>query len=166
MNGQTHLSVLAFVSSDLRGSITRALQPCSPQIAFVASAEALTVHIEGGCPEVIFVDTDLVGCPVDLCRLVRCLRTDAKVVGLSCRWSDRDEALGECLDAIFHKPPRLAEWEAILRKLWFREVEPAVAAAELDDMRAHAGIGSRRSAAGPGHGYTLDNAPAYPQAIH
>jgi hypothetical protein len=132
MNGPIHLSVLAFVPCDLRGSVTRALQPCSPQIAFVVSVEALTAHIESGCPEVIFVDTDLVGCPVDLCRIIRSLRTDAKVVGLSCRWSDRDEALGECLDAILHKPPRVAEWEAALRKLGFSEVQPVLAAAELD----------------------------------
>jgi DNA-binding response OmpR family regulator len=119
MNGKAHPTVLAFVPFDLRTSVTRALTGCSPQIAFVASIEALTAHIESGCPEVIVVDTDLVGCPVDLCRFVRSLRSDAKVVGLSCRWSDRDDALAKCLDAILHKPPRVVEWETTLNKLGF-----------------------------------------------
>ncbi len=72
------------------------------------------------------------GGPLDLCRLIHSLRADAKVVGLSCYWCDRDETLRECLDAILHRPPRVAEWKTTLRKLGFSEVQPAVAAAELD----------------------------------
>lgn len=125
VDNQTRPTMLAFVPLGLRGTVARAVEQFPLQLAFVSSASKLATRIEGGCPEIVFFDTDLLGCPIDLCRLVRSLRNDAKVIGLSGYWSDRDEALRKCLDAILHKPPRIAEWEMILKRLGFAAVQPA-----------------------------------------
>jgi hypothetical protein len=62
------------------------------------------------CPEIVLVDADMLDCPEGLCRLARSLRPDVRCVALSCFWSEREETLRACADAVVHKPIRDGEW--------------------------------------------------------
>jgi hypothetical protein len=68
-------------------------------------------------PQIVLVDTDMLGCPKGLCRLARSLRPDVRFVALSCFWSEREEALRACADAIVHKPIRDREWRQLFGRL-------------------------------------------------
>ena len=77
----------------------------------------VVARIASRCPEIVLVDADLVGCPERLCRLGRSMRRDVKFVVVSCFWSEREEMLRVCADAILHKPVRDGEWRDLLGRL-------------------------------------------------
>lgn len=109
---------LALVSPRLNASIRAVLAPLVTEVRFVASRVEFVAAVESPWPELLLIDTDLVGCPGELCATIRSVRLDARVVGVSCFWSDREESLRGCLDLVLHKPPRFVEWNAALSKLF------------------------------------------------
>lgn len=42
------------------------------------------------------------------------------MITLVCFWSEREGSLRACADAVLHKPPRQAHWEAVLDRLGVR----------------------------------------------
>jgi hypothetical protein len=80
------------------------------------AAGLVVARIESSCPPFVLVDTELLGCPADLCCFARSLRPDVKVFAVVNFWSEREDALHKCVDALLHKPPRRREWEVVLRR--------------------------------------------------
>jgi DNA-binding response OmpR family regulator len=83
----------------------------------LSDATDVVTRIETSCPRILLTDTDLLGCPADLCRFARSLRSDMNVIALAYLWSEREEALRACADAVLHKPPRRREWQVTLTRL-------------------------------------------------
>jgi hypothetical protein len=85
----------------------------SLDITFVLRLELVSAHVESSCPEILIIDTDLLGLPDDLCRMARSLRPDVVTVALVNHWSEREERLTGVVDAVLHKPPRREEWRQL-----------------------------------------------------
>lgn len=61
-------------------------------------------------PDLVVVDSDIMGHPCDLSDLVRNHNPQASFIVVAWFWSDREEALRDCADAVVHKPIRGSEW--------------------------------------------------------
>ena len=81
------------------------------------ATDVVVARIETSCPRILLIDTDLLGRPADLCWFARSLRPDLTFVGMAYFWSEREEALRACADAVLHKPPRRREWQVTLTRL-------------------------------------------------
>lgn len=110
------LDGVGLVASAIHPDVRRAVAGLHVRLDLSATTELVVARLESACPELLLIDTDLLGCPADLCRFARSLRPDVKVFGLVNHWSEREEGLRMCADAILHKPARAAEWGAILRR--------------------------------------------------
>jgi DNA-binding response OmpR family regulator len=117
------LQAIGLIPPALHVEVRRALAGLHVQIDLSATADLVVARLETSCPEFLLIDTDLLGCPVDLCTFARSLRRDVKVFGLVNHWSEREEGLRSCADDILHKPPRLAEWRPVLRRFGVRDLE-------------------------------------------
>ena len=82
-------------------------------LTFVSRVDLLSDWVESNCPEVVMIDTDLLGLPADLCVMARSLRPDVLTVALVNHWSEREERLHNAVDAVLHKPPRPEEWKRL-----------------------------------------------------
>jgi DNA-binding response OmpR family regulator len=80
-------------------------------------ARVLAARIERACPDVLLIDTDLLGGLRGFCHFARARRPDARIIGVTYYWSERDEGLDACVDAVLHKPPRRAPWERAFERL-------------------------------------------------
>lgn len=107
------LDALGLAAPPLRTEIERLAEAYRVKFEWQPAIDLFVTRVESGCPDLLLIDTDLLGCPDALCRFARSLRPDVKVFGISCYWSERDEALVACVDALLHKPPRRAQWEAM-----------------------------------------------------
>jgi hypothetical protein len=91
-----------------------AVAPFGLQIELFERLATLLSSIETACPRLLLVDSDLVPNFRDLRAFARSRRPDVRIVALSCFWSDREESLRACADAVLHKPPRASEWASVL----------------------------------------------------
>jgi DNA-binding response OmpR family regulator len=89
------------------------------------ATELVVARLESARPALLLIDTDLLGCPVDLCTFARSLQPGVKVFGLVNHWSEREEGLHACADGFLHKPARDAEWKAVLRRFGVRDAHIA-----------------------------------------
>lgn len=119
---ETAAEVVGLLHPALHDGARSVLAGLQIRLELSSATELIVARIESACPELVLIDTDLVGCPDELCRFARSLRSDVKVLGLSYYWSDREEALRSCVDAILHKPARDAEWCPALRRFGIRDV--------------------------------------------
>jgi DNA-binding response OmpR family regulator len=119
------LQALGLIQCDLQPQVRLAMREFNVRLDMSESTALVVTRVETRCPDLLLIDTDLLGCPGDLCRFARSLRPDVKVLALACYWSDREEGLRGCADALLHKPPRQPEWEGVLQQLGV----PAVASA-------------------------------------
>ena len=119
------LEAIGLMPPALHLEVRRAIAGLHVQLELSDTAELVVARLEGDCPDIVLIDTDLLGCPSDLCRFARSLRPDVKVMGLAYYWSEREEALRLCADAILHKPARDAEWKAVLRRFGVLDVNLA-----------------------------------------
>ena len=110
---QRPVEALGLVPVALHRSIERVAFPFNLKLEWETATDLFVARIESACPDLLIVDTDILGCLSDLCSFARSLRPGVKVFGLTCYWSERDEALLDCADAVLHKPPRQAQWEAV-----------------------------------------------------
>lgn len=108
---------LGLIAADFQPAVRDALIGFHLRLDMSDAIGLVVARIESSCPPFLLIDTELLGCPVDLCCFARSLRPDVKVFAVVYFWSEREEALRECADAILHKPPRRREWEGALRKL-------------------------------------------------
>jgi hypothetical protein len=109
--------LVGLVSVSLHRDIRRVTADLRIVVELSDAVDLVTARIERRCPEIVLVDTDLVGRPDGLCRLARSLRPDVRFVALSCLWSEREETLRSCADAIVHKPMRDGEWRDLFGRL-------------------------------------------------
>jgi len=107
------LDALGLAAPLLQAEIKRLAAAYRVKLEWETAVGLFVARVESGCPALLLIDTDLLGCPDDLCKFARSLRPDVRVFGISCYWSERDEALLTCVDALLHKPPRRAQWEAM-----------------------------------------------------
>jgi hypothetical protein len=121
-NHQVVRGALACVAFGLRRQVARALAPFPLDLRLVGSLEELTSDLGVCSPDLLLIDTDLVGCPDEVCRLAHRLDPATTVLGISCYWSERDVMLRDCLDGILHKPLRSSEWNNVLEGLGLRRV--------------------------------------------
>ena len=119
------LEAIGLVPPAMHADVRRAIAGLHLRLDLSGTAALVVARIESACPELLLIDTDLLGCPVDLCRFARSLRPDVKVFGLTYYWSEREEGLRFCADAILHKPARDAEWKAVLRRFGVHETKVA-----------------------------------------
>jgi len=105
------------MGADLQPAVRDALIGFHLRLDMSDAIDLVVARIESSCPPFLLIDTELLGCPVDLCRFARSLRPDVKVFAVVYFWSEREEALRECADGLLHKPPRRREWEGVLRQL-------------------------------------------------
>jgi len=119
------LEAIGLIAPALHADVRRAIAGLHVQLDLSDTTELVVARLESACPELLLIDTDLLGCPVDLCRFARSVRPDVKVFGLVDHWSEREEGLRMCADAILHKPARHAEWKAVLRRFGVRDVNLA-----------------------------------------
>jgi len=61
-------------------------------------------------PDLVLIDSDLMGYPCDVFKRVRERNPHAKAVFVACFWSEREAMFQDCADAVVHKPVRAAEW--------------------------------------------------------
>ncbi len=113
---QATTSALGLIPRALHADVARIVAGMPVQLTLLESADLVAARVESDCPDILLIDTDLLGCPADLCCFARALRPDVRVLALAYYWSEREEALRECVDAILHKPVRDAEWKSILRR--------------------------------------------------
>jgi hypothetical protein len=104
---------VALASERARADIEGAVPSLSLDIAFVERVDRLSALVEVSCPEILIIDTDLLGLPGDLCRMARSLRPDVVTVALVNHWSEREQRLTGVVDAVLHKPPRREEWRRV-----------------------------------------------------
>lgn len=116
---------LGLIAAELQSAVREAMAGFRVGLEMLAATDLVVARIESNCPPFLLIDTELLGCPVDLCRFARSLRPDVKVFAVVYFWSDREEGLHACADAILHKPPRRRQWEGVLQRLGV----PAVASA-------------------------------------
>lgn len=116
---------LGLIATDLQPAVREALARFQVRLEMSDAIDLVVARIESGCPPFLLIDTELLGCPVDLCCFARSLRPDVKVFAVVYFWSEREEALCECADGLLHKPPRRREWERELQRFGV----PAVASA-------------------------------------
>lgn len=109
-------STIGLVPHALRATVAHIVAGMPLQLTFLESADLVVARVESDCPDMLLLDTDLLGCPSDLCRFARSLRPDVRVLALAYYWSEREDALHACVDAILHKPARDAEWRQLLRR--------------------------------------------------
>ena len=119
------LDALGLVPAAMHPEVRRAIAGLHVNIDLSAATELVVARIESDCPAILLVDADLLGCPEDVCRFARSLRPDVRVFGLAYYWSEREEALLMCADAILHKPARNAEWKAVMRRFGVPDVNLA-----------------------------------------
>jgi DNA-binding response OmpR family regulator len=124
MSETGRLEAIGLIPPALHPDVRRAIAGLHMRLDLSGTTEIVVARLESSCPELLLIDTDLVGCPVDLCRFARSVRPDVKVFGLVDHWSEREEGLRMCADAILHKPARDAEWKAVLRRFGVRDVNP------------------------------------------
>lgn len=110
------MAVLGLAPLHVHPAIARTLSEFHVTLGMSDDTGLVVARIESSCPDLLLIDTDLLGYPGDLCRFARSLRPDVKVLALVCYWSDREDDVRGCADAILHKPPRQPEWEAILMR--------------------------------------------------
>ena len=136
-NHQVVQGALAFVAFGLRRQVAVAVAPFALKPRFAGSLDELTVNLEACSPDLLLIDTDLVGYPDEVCRLAHRLDPATKVVGISCYWSERDALLRTCrLDGILHKPLRSTEWNTALEGLGLESVAiPAVQSSIRTDAK-------------------------------
>jgi DNA-binding response OmpR family regulator len=115
------LVAIGLIPQALHQEVRRALAGLHVQLDLAATADLVVARLESDCPDLLLIDTDLVGCPADLCAFAHSLRPDVKVFGLVNQWSEREESLRSCADAVLHKPPRSAEWRPVLRRFGVHE---------------------------------------------
>lgn len=108
---------LGLIAAELQPAVREAMAGFRVRLEMSGAADLVVARIETSCPPFLLIDTELLGCPVDLCCFARSLRPDVKVFAVVCFWSEREEALRECADGLLHKPPRRREWEGALRRL-------------------------------------------------
>jgi len=111
------VEALGLIAHDLQPAVRAAMAGFNVRLELSDATDVVVARIESGCPPLLLIDTELLGCPVDLCRFARSLRPDVIVLGLAHFWSEREEALRACADAVLHKPPRRANWQATLTRL-------------------------------------------------
>jgi hypothetical protein len=104
---------VALASHLARAEIEPLLASLCVDITFVMRIELLSARVESGCPEILIIDTDLLGLPDELCRMARSLRPDVVTVALVNHWSDREQRLKGVVDAVLHKPARREEWQQL-----------------------------------------------------
>ena len=109
--------LVGLVSVALHRDIRRVTAALRITVELSDAVALVAARIESSCPEIVLVDTDLVGRPDGLCQLARSQRPDVRFVALSCCWSEREEALRRCADAIVHKPMRDGEWRELFGRL-------------------------------------------------
>lgn len=122
MSKTAPIKAIGLIAPALHPDVRRAIAGLHVQLDLSEATELVVARLESACPELLLIDTDLLGCPADLCRFARSLRPDVKVFGLAYYWSEREEALYACADAILHKPAREAEWKTVLRRFGVRDV--------------------------------------------
>ena len=110
------LEALGLIARDLQPAVRAAMTDFDVRLDISDVTDLVVARIESGCPPLLLIDTELLGCPVDLCRFARSLRPDVIVLGLAYFWSEREGALRTCADAVLHKPPRRADWQATLTR--------------------------------------------------
>lgn len=108
---------LGLIAADLQPAVREAIAGFRVRLEMSDATDLVVARIESGCPPFLLIDTELLGCPVDLCCFARSLRPDVKVFAVVYFWSEREEALRECADGLLHKPPRRPEWEGVLARL-------------------------------------------------
>lgn len=118
------LEAIGLILPALHPEVRRAIAGLHVELALSDTTELVAARLESACPALLLIDTDLLGCPVDLCTFARSLRPDIKVFALVNHWSEREEDLRSCADAILHKPPRRDEWKAVLGRFGVRDVNP------------------------------------------
>jgi hypothetical protein len=111
------VELVGLVPAPLHPDVRRAVEGLRFNLELLDDARLVAARIESGCPEIVLVDADVLGCPEALCRLSRSVRRDVKFVVLSCFWSEREEMLRACADAIVHKPVRDGEWRDLFGRL-------------------------------------------------
>lgn len=111
LDGRRHSVALA--SELARVEIEPLLESLCLDITFVTRVDLLSTCVESNCPEILIIDTDLLGLPDELCRMARSLRPDVVMVALVNRWSEREERLQGVVDVVLHKPPRREEWQRL-----------------------------------------------------
>lgn len=104
---------VALAAAPSRAEIERFVPSLSLDITFVARVDLLSAQVETSCPQVLIIDTDLLGLPEELCRMARSLRPDVLTVALVNHWSEREDRLAGVVDAVLHKPPRWDEWQRL-----------------------------------------------------
>jgi hypothetical protein len=115
---------VGLVAAGLHDGVWRALRGLPLKLELSDSVDIVIARIESACPALVLVDGDLLGCPADLCSFARSLRRDVTVLGMTYYWSERDDALCGCVDALLHKPPRETEWRAVFERLAHSLVKP------------------------------------------
>lgn len=154
---------VALTSAPSRADIERFVPSLILDITFVARVDLLSARVETSCPEVLIIDTDLLGLPGELCRMARSLRPDVVTVALVNRWSEREERLTGVVDVVLHKPPRWDEWQRLFGSLHERITRAIRADRQVRDVPglrddyvesegrlANAGEGQRISGPSPG----------------
>ena len=111
------VAAVGLIASHLQSGVRQATTGFEVRIEMSDAADLVVTRIETRCPPFVLIDTELLGCPVDLCRFARSLRADVTIVALVYFWSEREEALRACADAVLHKPPRRTEWDSVLNRL-------------------------------------------------
>lgn len=115
-SGTAPLAAIGLMPLALHPDVRRAIAGLHVRLELSETADLVAARLESACPELLLIDTDMLGCPADLCRFARSLRPAVKVFGLAYYWSEREEALHACVDAILHKPARGSEWKPTLRR--------------------------------------------------
>lgn len=108
------IHTLVLVPMVLEPEVCRATSRFDLRLEFAAELGLFVTRIESDYPAVLIVDVDLAESLTTLSAFARSLRPDVKIFAVTCYWSERDDGVRGCADAILHKPPRRSQWEAVL----------------------------------------------------
>lgn len=132
---RTTRSTLGLVPLDLHADVARIVAGMPVRLTLLESVDLVVAQVESDRPDILLIDTDLLGCPSELCCFARSLRPDVRVFGLAYYWSEREEALHACVDAILHKPVRDTEWKRVLSRFDLNEAQLTSGDASVNERR-------------------------------
>jgi len=116
------MEVLGLVCAHLEPAIRRATERFDLELEFTARVDMFVTRIESWHPAVLLVDTELFGSLPELSSFTRSLRPDVKIFAVTWYWSQIDDRVSAAVDGVLHKPPRRAQWEAVLEALGTRRI--------------------------------------------
>ena len=117
---------LGLIAHELQGDVARIAQKFDLRLSMYEDRKAFQVSVGRLLPDLVLIDSDIMGHPCEVCYLIHSLSPAPKLVIVACFWSEHEETLRDCADVLVHRPVRRTEWTRALADCGVPERRTAV----------------------------------------